>query len=101
MPDKSEDKAAPEKDDALYAEWRCKRCGICCGSNDGHPCEHLRQNGDNFFCEIYETRFGIHRTVDGMPFRCVRIQTIIETLGGYSECAYVQELLRRRGAGNK
>ena len=101
MPDKNEDDIKQDNDE-LYAEWRCKRCGICCGSTDGHPCEHLRRDGDNkYFCEIYEKRFGIHRTVDGMPFRCVRIQTIIETLGGYSECAYVKELLRRRSAGEK
>jgi len=85
-------------DDDLYAEWRCKRCGVCCGATDGHPCEHLRSNGDGkHCCEIYDRRFGQHKTIDGYSFRCVTIKRIIETMGGYSECAYVQEYLRRTG----
>ena len=88
--------AAPQDDEELYAEWRCKRCGVCCGSTDGHPCEYLRPDDGKFFCEIYDNRFGYHRTVDGRPFRCVAIGTIIETTGGYAACAYVEEIRRIR-----
>ena len=64
----------------FYAPEMCKRCGVCCGSTDGHPCEHLVQRPDGlYFCKIYADRFGPHRTVDGLPFVCVPIQTVIET----------------------
>jgi len=85
-----------DEDDDLYADWRCKRCGVCCGATDGHPCEHLRHDGEKYFCEIYPRRLGLHKTTTGQIFRCVTIRHLIETTGGYAECAYVQELLRRR-----
>lgn len=85
-------------ENSLYAEWRCKRCGVCCGATDGHPCEHLKSDGDGKYrCEIYENHLGPHKTIDGYSFRCVTIKRIIETVGGYSECAYVQEYMRRAG----
>ena len=71
---------------------------MCCGATDGHPCEHLRHDGEKYYCEIYATRLGQHRTTTGQVFRCVTIRHLIETTGGYAECAYVQELMRRRGA---
>ena len=74
---------------------------VCCGSADGHPCEHLRHDGDKYYCEIYENRLGYHQTTTGQRFRCVTIKHMIETTGGFSECAYVQELLRRRMAARR
>ena len=81
----------------FYTAEKCKRCGVCCGSTDGHPCEHLRCGDDGaYFCEIYETRLGPHRTVDGLPFICVEIRGLIEANGGYAGCAYVEEIRRIR-----
>ena len=81
----------------FYTPEKCSRCGVCCGSTDGHPCEHLIRGPDGrYLCEIYEDRFGEHRTVDGMNFVCVKIQHIIETSGGYAGCAYVEEIKRIR-----
>jgi len=77
----------------FYSPEKCSRCGVCCGSTDGHPCEHLRRNPDGAYtCEIYENRLGSHRTVDGIPFTCVPIQRVIESHGGYPGCAYVEEI---------
>jgi hypothetical protein len=92
----NEETAQP--DDDLYAEWRCKRCGVCCGATDGDACVHLRRDGDTYYCNTYETRLGYRKSLSGQTFRCVTIRHLIETTGGYAECAYVQELLRRRAA---
>jgi hypothetical protein len=81
----------------FYSSELCNRCGICCGSTDGHPCEHLRPDGAGIYrCAVYEERLGPHRTVDGLPFVCVRIQMIIEIEGGYADCGYVREIRRIR-----
>lgn len=83
--------------DEFYTSELCSRCGICCGSTDGHPCEHLVQDsGGKWSCAIYEERLGPHHTVTGHPFICVRIKFVIETTGGYAGCEYVKEILRRR-----
>ena len=85
--------------DEFYAEEICKRCGVCCGSTDGEPCEHLRRDAEGFcLCEIYETRQGPHQTTDGHAFLCVPIRKIIETTGGYAACAYVEEIRRIRNS---
>jgi len=73
-----------------FAEDKCKRCGTCCGSKDGHPCEHLAREGDIYYCTIYELRFGVHKTTTGGIFRCVSIREIIETNGGFPGCGYVK-----------
>jgi hypothetical protein len=83
--------------DEFYAEDLCTRCGVCCGSTDGHPCEHLRRGPDGrHSCEIYENRQGFHRTVDGRAFVCVPIRRVIESTGGYAGCGYVEEIRRLR-----
>ena len=89
--------------DEFYVADLCTRCGVCCGSTDGHPCEHLRRGADGrYSCEIYETRLGFHRTVDGRAFVCVPIRRVIETTGGYAGCGYVEEIRRtRKGLGQK
>ena len=89
--------------DEFYAGELCTRCGVCCGSTDGHPCEHLRRDADGrYSCEIYEHRLGFHRTVDGRAFVCVQIRKVIETNGGYIHCGYVEEIRRvRKGLGQR
>ena len=93
----------PAQDDAddIYAEEHCARCGVCCGALDGHPCEHLRRDAQAYYCEIYGQHRGFHHTVDGLPFRCVSIREIIEAVGGYECCAYVQALRARAGRGQE
>jgi len=81
----------------FYVPELCLRCGLCCGSSDGHPCEHLHCAEDGFCsCDIYEHRLGVHRTVDGHPFVCVEIREVIEANGGYAGCAYVEKIRRLR-----
>lgn len=81
----------------FYSAGKCTRCGICCGSTDGHPCEHLQKSSDGqYFCEIYDQRLGPHKTVDGQSFVCVPIKRLIEFNGGYEDCAYVREILHIR-----
>jgi len=81
----------------FYTPEKCTRCGICCGSTDGHPCEHLQKSSDGrYFCEIYERRLGLHKTVDGQSFVCVPIKRLIEFNGGYKDCAYVKEIMAVR-----
>ena len=81
----------------FYTPELCSRCGVCCGSTDGRPCEHLRRADDgSHFCEIYETRLGLRRTVDEVYFLCVEIRKVIVQYGGYTDCAYVKEICRVR-----
>ena len=68
-------------------ESLCGRCGACCGTKDGDPCEHLGRSEDNkYFCRIYENRFGLHKTVSGKPFKCVPIRQILHTSWPGDEC---------------
>ena len=89
--------------DEFYVEDLCMRCGVCCGSTDGHPCEHLKRGPDGrYSCEVYENRLGFHRTVDGRAFVCVPIRRVIESTGGYAGCGYVEEIRRtRKGLGQQ
>ena len=88
-------------DESFYTDQRCSCCGVCCGATDGDPCASLRADGDKYYCDIYENRLGYRKTVSDQTFRCVTIKHIIETTGGYAECIYVRELLRRRAAVGK
>lgn len=82
---------------SFYADEKCTRCGVCCGSTDGDPCVHLCEDGEGrFFCEVYSVRFGPRYTLLGHPFHCVVIRKVIEYGGGYDCCAYVQEIRRIR-----
>ena len=87
-------------DASFYADHTCSRCGVCCGSTDGDPCEHLQLGPDGYFCEVYATRFGPHRTINGNLFTCVPIQKMIDSNGGYAACSYVaaiREIREQRG----
>jgi len=82
---------------AFYTADKCSRCGVCCGSTDGHPCEHLVINSSGrCHCAIYETRLGLRQTVDKKKFVCVPIKTVIESYGGHKDCNYVKEIRKIR-----
>ena len=56
-------------------ETICSRCGACCGAYDNDPCSHLKKSGNNqYYCDIYENRFGFHRTVNGNRIKCIPIK---------------------------
>ena len=84
----------------LYRKYReyedmCQRCGACCGIRDGDPCAHL-QGGDDgrYFCNIYEDRLGMRRTVSGKELKCVPIRTMFsKSWRGRNQCAYVKALM--------
>lgn len=68
----------------------CIRCGACCGSYDGDPCQHLKKDNDGlYYCDDYHNRLGNQRTVNGTKFKCVFIKEILQTnwIGDYL-CAY-------------
>jgi len=70
-------------------EALCKRCGSCCGAFDGDPCEHLtRKPNGEYFCPIYDCRFGPQKTKKGNEFDCVPIRELIKEGALRVECAY-------------
>jgi len=77
-----------------FLEWEalCNRCGACCGIEDGGDCcEHLIKVDDRkeYTCQIYENRFGLHKTKSGKDFNCVPLRNILDkTWPGDSKCAY-------------
>lgn len=75
-------------------EALCGRCGACCGVVEGDPCEHLRgSKKGEYYCSIYENRFGEHRTVNGNVFKCVPVRQIIHNSWPGDECCgYKREL---------
>jgi hypothetical protein len=70
----------------------CRRCGICCGSDDGDPCVQLRQNKKGeFHCAIYSERFGLRKTVKGNFFMCIPIERALKNRPELKEiCAYAR-----------
>lgn len=87
-----------DKDDLeQYLNWQelrqslwesmCGRCGACCGIIEGDPCEHLKkQREGRYFCEIYENRFGIHKTITGRTINCVPIRDILNKFWPGDQC---------------
>jgi len=62
-------------------QWEslCIRCGACCGAYDD-PCVHLKKDKDgDFYCSIYDNRFGTRKAVSGEEFDCVPIKDIVHT----------------------
>ena len=97
--DKSEYELSQEKKLAEY-ESLCKRCGGCCGVNEGDPCEELvaEPDGVHYRCRIYETRLGPRKTVSGKKFTCVPLRDILgKSWAGHPECAYVKALNGQTG----
>jgi len=70
-------------------ESRCKRCGACCGAHDGDSCVHLK-NGKNggYYCEVYDSRLGIQKTISGKSFECVSIKEILRKAYPREGCGY-------------
>jgi len=78
-----------EKEQKEY-EARCKRCGACCGMKDNDPCTNLRKDRTGkYFCDVYENRIGMHKTVSGKEFACVPIRDLYPNLP-FKGCAYYQ-----------
>jgi len=71
-------------------ESQCTRCGACCGSTSGDPCENLIKTTDGQYgCRIYETRFGERKTISGKTFQCVPLRWIIhQRWEGDELCGY-------------
>ena len=87
-------------DEVKYSQWQeqqllkwealCDGCGACCGIVDGDPCEHLNklENG-RYTCNIYESRFGVHKTISGLSLKCVPIRDILhKSWPGRNLCSY-------------
>jgi len=71
-------------------ESMCGRCGACCGIIEGDPCEHLKKQSEGrYFCEIYENRFGMHKTITGRSINCVPLRDILhQSWPGDQCCGY-------------
>ncbi|MDD3234480.1 MAG: hypothetical protein WC583_00995 [Candidatus Omnitrophota bacterium] len=77
-------------------EGRCRRCGACCGVLDD-PCEHLRPGNTSgqYYCDIYEMRFGLRRTVSGKEFHCVPLRSVLHQHWASDHlCAYKEGFTR-------
>ena len=74
-------------------EALCMRCGACCGVLEGDPCAHLKKEKDGkYFCDVYDNRFGLQKTVKGEPVLCVPIRNMLhKTWWGRTQCAYVRQ----------
>lgn len=79
-----------QRDNEASWEALCKRCGACCGSVEGDPCEHLVQSkSGEYLCNVYENRFGTHKTISGETIRCVDIRNILSReWPGSQHCGY-------------
>jgi len=81
-----------QKEAQIKHEALCARCGACCGSKDGDPCIYLKQEpSGKYHCDIYEARFGPHKTISGDDFVCVPIREVFrDNWPGKSMCVYVK-----------
>ncbi|MFA5346244.1 MAG: hypothetical protein WC315_08240 [Candidatus Omnitrophota bacterium] len=81
-----------QEEEQVKYEALCRRCGACCGSLDGDPCEHLKQDGSGkYFCPIYDHRIGMHKTISGKQFACVPIRDLRPNLP-FKSCVYFSYL---------
>ena len=70
-------------------EGTCKRCGECCGSQDGDPCVNLTKDiTGRYYCKIYEDRFGPQKTASGKIFNCIPIGDVMKHGLLRPNCAY-------------
>ncbi len=76
----------------------CCRCGICCGSEDGDPCENLRTDKDGkYYCSIYENRFATHKTVNGTIIKCVPIEAALRSNPELrKKCSYAKFSIKKQ-----
>jgi len=83
-------------------EAQCRRCGACCGAEED-PCEHLQVvSAASYTCDIYQQRFGAHRTKSGKEMRCVELRDMRhqEWPGGW-KCGYLTKVESREGRGQR
>lgn len=85
---------------AVAWEAACTRCGACCGITTDDPCENLLISVDGKSgCRIYETRFGMRKTISGKVFQCVPLRWIVnqswpgDHLCGYKKKEKMNEIL--------
>lgn len=77
-----------QKEEFIEYEARCRRCGACCGANDGDPCVHLEKRDDaKYYCNIYDNRIGMQRTLAGKQFACVPLRDLRPNLP-FKDCVY-------------
>jgi len=77
------------ENDRTDYEKTCKRCGACCGVNDGDPCKNLIQDSDGLhYCGIYDKRIGPQETLSGRSFICVLIRNVRKFDAVPIGCAY-------------
>ena len=71
-------------------EGICKRCGECCGSQDGDPCVNLARDTitGRYYCRDYENRLAPQKTASDRIFNCVAIRNIIKLGLLRPNCAY-------------
>ncbi len=71
-------------------EALCTRCGLCCGSDDGDPCVHLKLDTQSvsYYCDDYAGRLGPQMTISGARFQCVPIVENIKRGSYHQKCAY-------------
>jgi len=83
-------------------EALCGRCGACCGTADGDPCEHLKTGADRkYYCAIYADRFGLRKTVSGKTITCVPIRNILhKSWPGDDCCGYKLMMKKAKGGSN-
>lgn len=72
----------------------CIRCGACCGVYDGDPCIHLHRDENwQYYCDQYEDRLGMQRTISGREIECISILEMLddEWIGDHL-CGYKKKL---------
>lgn len=90
--------AEKERDWEAY----CQFCGMCCSIKDEDPCEHLSEKEKGIYiCNIYDNRFGLHKTKAGRVFRCVPLREILnKNWPGDDRCAYKKLYFKSSAVGN-
>ncbi|MBU1870216.1 MAG: hypothetical protein KJ818_07090 [Candidatus Omnitrophica bacterium] len=77
-----------QKEEQDKYEALCRRCGACCGANDGDPCLNLDKGQDGkYYCKVYDHRVGLQKTKSGKVFACVPIRDLKPNLP-FVGCAY-------------
>ena len=90
-----DDQKYDQMQEQQLSQWEesCQCCGACCGIVDGDPYEHLIESASGKYqCAIYESRFGLHQTKSGKPFKCVPIREILHMpWPGNQNCSYKRQ----------
>jgi uncharacterized cysteine cluster protein YcgN (CxxCxxCC family) len=87
-------KQLQEEQEAAW-EALCSNCGACCGALGDDPCENVYHDGKRFLCRVYDNRFGLRKTINGVEFNCVPLRYIIhQSWPGDQNCSYKKDLKR-------